>query len=59
MKKKPTAKFEKSDVKVDETAPYIIINKNIVKLTSFAQYCGLHPEDKFWQALRNWKKNYK
>ncbi len=23
-------------------------------LDSFAEYCYLHPEQRFWQALRNW-----
>ena len=23
-------------------------------LTNFIQYCQEHPEERFWQALRNW-----
>ena len=23
-------------------------------LTSFIRYCVTHPEERFWQALRNW-----
>lgn len=27
-----------------------------ILLESFAEYCGNHPEQRFWQALRNWSK---
>lgn len=27
-----------------------------ILLESFAEYCGNHPEERFWQALRNWSK---
>lgn len=29
-------------------------NKNIKLLLSFAKYCITHPDERFWQALRNW-----
>ena len=29
-------------------------NKNIKLLKDFEQYCKKHPEQRFWQALRNW-----
>ncbi len=29
-------------------------NKNEEVLASFSIYCHLHPEERFWQALRNW-----
>jgi hypothetical protein len=28
--------------------------KNKKTLNSFIVYCELHPEERFWQALRNW-----
>lgn len=28
--------------------------KSLKSLTSFAEYCENHPEERFWQALRNW-----
>lgn len=28
--------------------------KNGKLLASFIQYCTDHPEERFWQALRNW-----
>ena len=28
--------------------------RNSVPLESFSQYCVDHPEQRFWQALRNW-----
>jgi hypothetical protein len=30
------------------------MNKNDEKLESFSKYCFEHPEERFWQALRNW-----
>lgn len=29
-------------------------NRNSLTLASFVVYCNLHPEERFWQALRNW-----
>lgn len=29
-------------------------NKNIKTLEDLTSYCNLHPEERFWQALRNW-----
>jgi hypothetical protein len=29
-------------------------NKNLDLLTEFSAYCAEHPEQRFWQALRNW-----
>jgi hypothetical protein len=29
-------------------------NKNRQILDDFVHYCVLHPEQRFWQALRNW-----
>jgi len=31
-------------------------NKNKKQLDSFVAYCKLHPEERIWQALRNWAK---
>ena len=30
------------------------MNKNKETLYSFAKYCAEHPEERFWQAVRNW-----
>jgi hypothetical protein len=30
------------------------MNKNRKVLISFIAYCAKHPEQRFWQALRNW-----
>jgi hypothetical protein len=30
------------------------LNKNKSLLASFTEYCQAHPEERFWQALRNW-----
>jgi hypothetical protein len=30
------------------------MNKNVEVLGSLMRYCRLHPEERFWQALRNW-----
>jgi hypothetical protein len=30
------------------------MNKNDERLESFVKYCTEHPEERFWQALRNW-----
>lgn len=27
-------------------------------LSSFVSYCEAHPEQRFWQALRNWANEY-
>lgn len=29
-------------------------SRNSALLKSFVAYCILHPEERFWQALRNW-----
>lgn len=31
-------------------------NKNIDTLSDFMLYCQKHPNERFWQALRNWAK---
>jgi len=31
-------------------------SKSVKELKSFAEYCLLHPEQRFWQALRNWSE---
>jgi hypothetical protein len=28
--------------------------RNNLILTDFADYCAAHPDQRFWQALRNW-----
>lgn len=33
------------------------MNKNKEKLDSFTEYCKAHPEQRFWQALRNWHRD--
>jgi hypothetical protein len=30
------------------------MNKNKEKLLAFVGYCLNHPEERFWQAIRNW-----
>lgn len=30
------------------------LNKNKKRLDSFTEYCKHFPEQRFWQALRNW-----
>lgn len=32
------------------------LNKNKDRLDSFSLYCRKHPEQRFWQALRNWSE---
>jgi hypothetical protein len=29
-------------------------SKNLSLLTQFTNYCAEHPQERFWQALRNW-----
>jgi len=31
-------------------------SKNQKTLSSFVTYCEQHPDERFWQALRNWAK---
>lgn len=31
-------------------------SKNSKQLVSFTNYCFKHPEERFWQALRNWNQ---
>ena len=33
-------------------------NKNKDNLIKFTEYCLDHPEERFWQALRNWSQYY-
>lgn len=30
------------------------MSKNSTMLAAFTAYCRQHPEERFWQALRNW-----
>jgi len=30
------------------------MNKNAALLEKFTNYCEAHPNERFWQALRNW-----
>lgn len=30
--------------------------KSKKQLDSFVEYCTAHPEERFWQALRNWTR---
>ena len=30
------------------------MSKNLELIASFKRYCILHPEERFWQALKNW-----
>ena len=32
------------------------INKNKTLLKSFTAYCNKNPDQRFWQALRNWSE---
>lgn len=32
------------------------MNKNKKLLDDFIKYCEAHPEQRFWQALRNWAR---
>lgn len=32
------------------------MNKSKEQRESFTVYCLLHPEERFWQALRNWNQ---
>lgn len=36
------------------SAPVTKPTRNSEKLASFVKYCEEHPEERFWQALRNW-----
>jgi hypothetical protein len=31
-------------------------SKNIAILNDFIHYCIAHPDERFWQALRNWSE---
>lgn len=33
------------------------MNKNKEKLDSFTEYCKANPEERFWQAIRNWHRD--
>lgn len=35
------------------------MNKNQKQLESFTTYCKEYPEQRFWQALRNWTRKQK
>ena len=39
-------------IKNDEGVP----SKNQKQLASFAEFCLKYPNQRFWQALRNWSK---
>lgn len=31
-------------------------NKNQKQLDDFIEYCNKHPQERFWQCLRNWSE---
>ena len=33
-----------------------MLSQNREVLTDFVKYCEAHPEQRFWQALRNWNQ---
>ncbi len=37
-----------------EPYPVSSLNRNELALASLTAYCNLHPEQRFWQSLRNW-----
>lgn len=34
------------------------MTRNSEKLASFVAYCESHPDERFWQALRNWSGHW-
>ena len=40
----------------DPTLPINPQPRHKVALDSFVAYCNAHPEQRFWQAIRNWSK---
>ncbi len=36
----------------------MIENRNNAVLADFVRYCEEHPQERFWQALRNWANVY-
>ena len=46
-------------LKKPKKKPAKIKSKNYAVATDFFAYCVAHPEERFWQALRNWSSfNY-
>ena len=39
--------------------PYLRPNRNEELINDLATYCKEHPEQRFWQAVRNWSGAYK
>ena len=33
---------------------HVIESRNLPTLLDFVRYCTAHPEERFWQAIRNW-----
>ena len=57
MTKKQKEQLRKLGREVLEKADIIICDekcKSNKLLTSFSKYCAEHPQERFWQALRNW-----
>jgi hypothetical protein len=46
--------IEEEAGKLAVSVPSKVENKNRLTLMSFVNYCATHPEQRFWQALRNW-----
>lgn len=44
-------------VGIFERMEYQSMSKNEKLLASFTEYCIVHPEERFWQALRNWSEH--
>ena len=47
------------DQQVYKIYPFLRPNRHHELLTEFTKYCKEHPQERFWQALRNWSGAFK
>jgi len=51
--------LEGFDQQVYQIYPFLRPNRHHELLTEFTEYCKEHPQERFWQALRNWSGAFK
>lgn len=52
--REPAEMSQEDSDRLNEYMADMYINKNKATLDNFTFYCNEHPEERFWQALRNW-----
>lgn len=52
--REPAEMSQEDSDKLNEYMAELYVSKNAEVLAGFTAYCEQHPDERFWQALRNW-----